>query len=126
MKNLLVLSGRIAVILVAALAVVWLTMSVVDTSGTNSFPGERRGEFAQQGAGTGNTAGNAEGRLAPQGGAGREFRGEHHGPQDQSLAGRLTFGLLGMLRNFVIIGIVAAIGVGLERFFTRRPVKATR
>lgn len=121
MKNLLVLSGRIGVILGAALAVVWMTMSVVDTSGTNGFPPERQGEFAQQGPANG----AAQDGVAPQNGEGRAFRGEHHGPQDQSLGGRLTFGLLGMLKNFVIIGIVAAIGVGLERFFTRRPVKAT-
>ena len=120
MKNLLVLSGRVAVILGAALAVVWITMSVVDTSSTNGFPPERRSEFAQQGTDNG----TAQGRVAPQNGEGRAFRGERHGPQEQSLGGRLTFGLLGMLKNFVIIGVVAALGVGLERFFTRRPVKA--
>lgn len=120
MKKLLVLSGRIVVILVAALAVVWVTMGVVDTSGTNSFPPERRGEFVQQG----NTDGAPQGGVAPQNGEGRAFRGERHGPQNQSLGGRLTVGLFGMLKNFVIIGIVAAIGIGLERFFTRRPAQA--
>lgn len=119
MKHLLVLSGRVAVILVAALAVVWITMSVVDTSGGNGFPPEQRGEFAQ-----GAANGAAQGRVAPQSGEGRAFRGERHGPQDQSLAARLSFGLLGMLKNFVIIGVVAAIGVGLGRFFTRQPAKA--
>lgn len=121
MKKLFVLSGRIAVILVAALAVVWVTMSVVDTSGTNRFPPQRQGEFAQQGAAAGS---RAQGAVAPQNGERPAFRGERHGPQNQSLAARLSFGLFGMLKNFVIIGIVAAVGVGLERFFTRQPVKA--
>lgn len=124
MKNLLVWSGRIAVILVAALAVVGITMSVVDTSGTNRFPPERRGEVAQPGAAVGSMDSNAQGAVAPQNGEGRAFRGERHGPQDQSLAARLSFGLLGMLKNFVIIGVVAAIGVGLGRFFTHQPAKA--
>ena len=122
MKKLLVLSGRIVVIVVAALAVVWATMSMVDTSGNNNFAPERRGEFVQQGAAASNAAGNEQG--VPANGEGRAFRGERRGPQNQSLGGRLTVGLLGMFKNFVIIGIVAAIGVGLERFFTRRPVKA--
>ena len=122
MQNLLLWSGRLAVILVAALAVVGITMSVVDTSGTNRFPPERRGEFAQPGAGDADST--AQGAVAPQNGEGRAFRGERHGPQDQSLAARLSFGLLGMLKNFVIIGVVAAIGVGLGRFFTRQPAKA--
>lgn len=123
MKSLLMWGGRIAIILAAALAVVGITMSVVDTSGTNRFPSERRGAFAQPGA-AGSTDSNAPGGIAPRNGEGRAFRGEHHGPQDQSLAARLSFSLLGMLKNFVIIGVVAAIGVGLERFFRRRPVKA--
>lgn len=123
MQNLLLWSGRLAVILVAALAVVGITMSVVDTSGTNRFPPERRGEFAQPGAGADRTDSNAQGGVVPQNGAGRALRGERHGPQDQSLGGRLTVGLLGMLKNFVIIGVVAAIGVGLGRFFTRQPAK---
>ena len=122
MKKLLLWSGRLAVILVAALAVVGITMSVVDTSGTNRFPPERRGAFAQPGAGSADST--AQGAVAPQNGEGRAFRGERHGPQDQSLAARLSFGLLGMLKNFVIIGVVAAIGVGLGRFFTRQPAKA--
>lgn len=123
MKKLLVWSGRLAVILVAALAVVGITMSVVDTSGTNRFPAARRGEFAQPGADAGRVESNAQGGVMPQNGEGRAFRGERHGPQNQSLAARLSFGLLGMLKNFVIIGVVAAIGVGLERFFTRQPAK---
>ena len=122
MKKLLLWSGRLAVILVAALAVVGITMSVVDTSGTNRFPPERRGAFAQPGAG--GAASTAQGAVAPQNGEGRAFRGERHGPQTQSLAARLSFGLLGMLKNFVIIGVVAAIGVGLGRVFTRQPAKA--
>lgn len=122
MKTFFVLSGRIVVILLAALAVVGVTMSVVDTSGNNRFPPDRR-EFAQQGAAIGSAAANTQGGFAQPRGEGREFRGERRGPRDQSLIARLTFGLLGMVKNFVIIGIVVVAAVWGERFWSRRTAK---
>jgi len=118
MKNLLMLSGRTVVILLAALLVVWVTMSLVDTSATGRFPDRERGDFAQ----TNETVGGADERTdnATQGTEGRPQRGERHGPREQSLGGRLAFGLFGLVKNSAIIGIVVLIVLGIERFFIRR------
>ena len=118
MKTLLILTGRTVVILLAALLVVWVTMSMVDTSATGRFPTEGRGDFAQ----ANDSVGDADERAgaAPQGTEGRPHRGERHGPRAQSLS-RLTFGLFGLVKNSAIIGVVVLIVLGVERFFIRRP-----
>lgn len=118
MKTLLLLSVRTVVILLAALLVVGVTMSVVDTSATNRFPGEGRGEFTESDSG-GAAAQPTNGAV--QGVEGRPPRGERHGPREQSLGGRLAFGLFGLVKNSAIIGVVVLIILGVERFFIRRP-----
>ena len=119
MKTLLILTGRTVVILLAALLVVWVTMSMVDTSATGRFPTEGRGDFAQ----ANDSVGDADERAgaAPQGTEGRPQRGERHGPREQSLSGRLTFGLVGRVKNSAISGVGVLSVWGGERFFIRRP-----
>ena len=118
MKNLLTLTVRTVVILLAAMLVVGVTMSVVETSDTGGFSPE----FTQADAVTGDadqpTAGATEGNE------GRSQRDEPHGPREQSLGGRLAFGLFGLVKNSVIIGVVVVIVLGIERFFIRRPHNA--
>lgn len=122
MKNLLTLTVRTVVILLAAMLVVGVTMSVVETSDTGGFSPVQRSEFTQADAVTGDadqpTAGATEGNE------GRPQRDEPHGPRDQSLGGRLAFGLFGLVKNSVIIGVVVVIALGIERFFIRRPHNA--
>lgn len=120
MKTLLVLSIRTVVILLAALLVVGVTMSVVDTSATDRFPAEGRGEFTKSDSGGVAYPTNS----AVQGVEGRPPRGERHGPREQSLGGRLAFGLFGLVKNSAIIGVVVLIVLGVERFFIRRPHSA--
>lgn len=119
MKNVLILTGRTVVILLAAWLVVWVTLSLVDTSATGRFPTDGRSDFAQ----TNDTIGDADARVdnATQGAEGRPLRGERQGPGEQSLGGRLAFGLFGLLKNSAIIGIVVLIVLVIERFFIRRP-----
>lgn len=120
MKNILVLIGRIALILLAATVVVGITMPFVNTNATNRFTPDGRVAFNQTSAdGAGQNIATARVRE------GREFRGERHGPRNQSLAARLTFGLFGLAQNFAIIGVVVLIVVSIERFFVRRGDRAT-
>lgn len=121
MKNLLILTGRTVVILLAALVVVGVTMRVVDTSATTRFPAEQRGEFAQVGDAAQRTSGVAQGAVAQSGTAGQPRPGERHGPRNQTLGGRLAFGIFGLGKNFAIIGVVVLMVVSIERFFIRRP-----
>lgn len=84
MKMLLVLSGRIVVILLAALVVVGITMRVVDPRAASRFSAAQR-TFAPSAATVdnpaGRAAGNSQGALAPQTREGRAFRGERHSPR---------------------------------------------
>lgn len=123
MKNLLILTGRTVVILLAALLVVWVTMSVVDTSATDRFPDEGRSDFAQVNATVDDA--DAQSTDAVESAEGRLQGGERHGPREQSLSGRLTFGLFGLVKNSAIIGVVVLLVVGVERFFLRRPQSTT-
>ncbi|MCE7982794.1 MAG: hypothetical protein DYG89_16545 [Caldilinea sp. CFX5] len=115
MKNVLMLIGRLALILLAATVVVGITMRFVDTNATNRLAPIERNAFNQASA---DDAGQSAATTQP--GEGHAFRGEGHSPRNQSLAGRLTFGLFGFAKNFAIIGVVVLVVVGLERFFVRR------
>lgn len=119
MKNLLILTGRTVVILLAAWLVVWVTLSLVDTSAPGRFPDEGRGDFAQTNGAVGEVDERAD--NATQGAEGRPPRRERHGPGEQSLGGSLAFGLFGLLKNSAIIGLVVLIVLGIKRFFIRRP-----
>lgn len=113
MKALFSLTGRIAVILLAAFLVVGVTMSLVDSNTTAPFPSDRQDSRAQSGEEVNTTTGMAN--HAP--------HREAHGSANQNLASRLAFGLFGLLQNFVIIGVIVLVVVWIERRFTRRAVK---
>lgn len=120
MKNLLALLARIGLILLAAAVVSGITMRFVDTNATNRFAPDRRNEFSQANAALSTADGAGQSAVTAQTREGREFRGERHGPRNQTLAARLTFGLFGFAKNFAIIGVVVLIVVSSERFFMRR------
>lgn len=120
MKNLLVLLARIGLILLAATAVVGITMRFVDTNATNRFTPDQRDESSQANGAVSNADGAGQSAASPQTSGGREFRGERHGPRNQTLASRLTFGLFGFAKNFAIIGVVVLVVVSIERLFARR------
>lgn len=114
--------AALGLILLAASLVVGITMSVVDTSAANQLPSNRRNEFAQSAAIVGDTAGHTDSAtpsaFAPPSAAGRPPCGERYGPGNQSLASRLAFGLFGLFKNSVIIGVVVLAVVWLSWVFT--------
>lgn len=132
MKNGLLLLGRVSVILLAAALVIGITMRFVDTTATNRFAPERATAVNQTGTVVGavvgalvdNVAGAGQSAATAPSGAGGEFRRERHSPRNQTFPSRLTFGLFGLAKNFVIIGVVILLVVGIERFFLRRAKSA--
>lgn len=120
MKTGLLLLGRVSVILLAAALVIGITMRFVDTTATNRFATERENTVNQTGAVVGNAADAGQRAAVTPASEGREFRQERHGPRNQTLPSRLTFGLFGLAKNFVMIGVVVLIVVGIERFLLRR------
>lgn len=115
MKSIITGSGRIAVILVAALLVVGITMSVVNPDSSAQFPSDRGDSIAQNQ--------NDAGDLA-QTDAAEQPSGEFHGPTEQSLVAQLAFGLLGILQNSVIIGVIVWVVHWSERRLFNPPAKA--
>ena len=114
MKSVITLSGRIAVILVAALLVVGITMNVVNNDSSPQFPTDRDDSIAQNQ--------NDEGDLSQTDSTERPS-GEFHGPTEQSLVAQLAFGLIGILQNSVIIGVIVLVVHWIERRFINPPAK---
>ena len=125
MKTLFTLTGRIAMIIVAALLVVGITMSLVDTSSTNQFPADRGTVTVQSQttSSTDSTASTGTIQVTAQTSESGMPRGELHGPGNQSVGARLGFGLLGVLQNTVIIGVIVLVVSWLERRYTAQPAK---
>jgi len=125
MKTILSLSGRMLAILVAALLVIGVTMSFVDTDAAQLPPDRsavlQRGDAANLTASTESDA-TQSGTMSAENAASAPHR-ESHGPENQSLGARLAFGLFGLLQNFAIIGVIVLSVVWLERRFTRQPAK---
>lgn len=125
MKALFTLTGRIGTILVAALLVVGITMSLVDTSSTSQFPADR-GPVTIQSQTTGradSTASSGTTQVTAQTGESGMPSGEFHGPGNQSVTAQLGFGLLGVLQNTVIIGVIVLLVSWFERRLTAHPAK---
>lgn len=110
MKTFFNLSGQIVAILLAALVVVGITMSVVDTSSTPQFSPD----------------GSNVSAVSGQSGESGRPSGEFHGPTDQSVASRVAFSLFGILQNVGIIGVIVLVVNWLERRFFLQPAKVTR
>lgn len=124
MKALFTLGGRIGAMLVAALLVVGITMSLVDTSGTTQLPADRGAATVQSQTGsTDSTASTETTQAVAQTGESGMPSGEFHGPGNQSVGAQLAFGLLGVLQNTVIIGVIVLVVSWLERRFTTQPAK---
>lgn len=125
MKTLFTLSGRIGAIMVAALLIVGVTMSLVDTSGTSQMPADRGTAVVQSQTtiSTDSTTSTATEQSAVQTSESGMPSGEFHGPSNQSVAAQLAFGLLGLLQNTVIIGVIVLVVSWLERRFTAQPAK---
>ena len=125
MKALFTLSGRIGAIMVAALLIVGITMSLVDTSGTNQFPADRGTVTVQSQttSSTDSTASTGTTQAVAQTSESEMPSGEFHGPSNQSVAAQLAFGLFGMLQNTVIIGVIVLVVSWLERRYTAQPAK---
>lgn len=123
MKALFTLTGRIGTILVAALLIVGITMSVVDTSGSSQMPTDRGTAAVQSQSTTDSTASTETTQAIAQTGESGMPSDEFHGPGNQSVAAQLAFGLLGMLQNTVIIGVIVLIVTWIERRFTAQPAK---
>jgi hypothetical protein len=129
MNTILTLGGRIGAIVLAALLVVGITMSLVDTSGTAQLPTDRSESFVQGDADSSATDGavSDDTQQSTVGQSTEEERpsGEFHGTENQTPAARLAFGLFGLLQNFVIIGVIVLVVVWLERRFAPQPAKMT-
>ena len=123
MKALLFLTGRIGTILVAALLIVGITMSLVDTSGASQMPADRGTAVVQSQSTADSTASTETTQTAAQTSEGGMPSGEFHGPGNQSVVAQLAFGLLGVLQNTVIIGVIVLIVTWIERRFTAQPAK---
>lgn len=125
MKTLFILIGRIGAITVAALIIVGMTMSLVDTSGTSQLPPDRDTAVVQSQttSSTDSTASTETAQVAAQTSESGRPSGEFHGPSNQSIGAQLAFGLLGVLQNMVIIGVIVLVVSWLERRFTLQPAK---
>lgn len=106
--------GRILVILVAALAVVGATVAVRNMSSANTDL--RQNRFANSGEIRRNAEPGAGSNL--QDGPGQRRRGDGEFRRDRQLGsvGRLLFGLVGLVQNLVIIGVIVLVVVGVQRW----------
>lgn len=125
MKTLFTLTGRIAMIIVAALLVVGITMSLVDTSSTSQMPPDRGTMTVQSQttSSTDSTASTGTTQVTAQTSESEMPSGELHGPGNQSIGTQIAFGLFGLLQNTVIIGAIVLVVSWLERRYTAQPAK---
>lgn len=116
--------GRILIILVAALAVVGVTLAARNMSSASTDL--RQNRFANPGEFRRNPDPGAGGNLQDGPGERRRGDGEFRRNRQLGSVGRLLFALVGLVQNLAVIGVIVLVVVGVQRWLAPPSPKVQR